>query len=323
MAPERVKPKSRSVRDLALAASTSQVTPQDSRTISKLCYLPASAVYENNHNNILADVDEDDDDDNDIYYNQDEQGVVNHADEQFYHMKIQELAERKFELFMRGKLVVDRKKKKKQIELFGIQDDLYACEDELVSKQNEMQIYKHQKVASSSRRPHKAVKDDSNEDNKKNNPKKKTEPIITNDITERLKEHITHQLNGTNIMLVIQKPLFASDLTGSQNRLSMPYNQLETSDFLTEQEKEYLLTPNSEIDVPLLGPTLQMFNQSMKLTRWQINSTHSYILRTNWKTFLQENKNDLKQGATIQVWSYRKEDQNEPCFAIAVVKRAD
>nr|GEX14223.1 ribonuclease H-like domain-containing protein [Tanacetum cinerariifolium] len=79
----------------------------------------------------------------------------------------------------------------------------------------------------------------------------------------------------------------------------------------------------SEIDVPLLGPTLQMFNQSMKLTRWQINSTQSYILRTNWKTFVQENKNDLKQGATIQVWSYRKEDQNKLCLAIAVVKSAD
>ncbi|GJW08814.1 B3 domain-containing protein, DNA-binding pseudobarrel domain protein [Tanacetum coccineum] len=138
--------------------------------------------------------------------------------------------------------------------------------------------------SSSSKHPHKSVKDDSNEDNNtKNKPKKKIEPIISNDITERLKEHITHQLNGTNIMLVIQKLLFTSDLAGSQNRLSMPCNQLETSNFLTEHEVEYPLTAKSEID----------------------------------------NKNDLKQGETIQVWSYRKEDQNELCLAIAVVQRVD
>ena len=171
----------------------------------------------------------------------------------------------------------------------------------------------------------KAVKDEDNEDNKKKNmPKKNIEPPISNDITERLKEHITHEQNGTNIMLVIQKKLFASDLAGNQNRLTMPYNQLQTIDFLTEQELDYLLTDRSEIDVSLLGPTLQMFtSQPMKLVRWAINSTTSYILRTGWKNFVQENKNDLKQDATIQVWSYRKEDHNKPCFAIAVVKRAD
>lgn len=277
--------------------------------------------------------------------------------------------ERKYELFTRGELVLDRKKKKK-LEPFAIQDELYAREDELVSKQNKMQNNKIQRAASSSKRPRnyvndedveeeynmrkkisprmsvddedyeeeynmkkkqrnkasssKAVKYEDNEDNKKKNmPKKNIEPPISNDITERLKEHITHEQNGTNIMLVIQKKLFASDLAGNQNRLTMPYNQLQTIDFLTEQERDYLLTDKSEIDVSLLGPTFQMFHKSMKLVRWAINSTTSYILRTEWNNFVKENKSDLKQGAIIQVWSYRKEDQNKPCFAIAVVKKPD
>ncbi|GKA57533.1 hypothetical protein Tco_0756721 [Tanacetum coccineum] len=59
---------------------------------------------------------DDDNDDNDIYYSQDEQGVVNHAEEQFYFMKIQELAERKFKLFLRAELVLHQKKKKKHVE---------------------------------------------------------------------------------------------------------------------------------------------------------------------------------------------------------------
>ena len=91
-----------------------------------------------------------------------------------------------------------------------------------------------------------------------------------------------------------------------------------------EQEREYLLPRNTEIDVSLLGPTLQMFtSQPMKLVRWAINSTTSYILRTGWNDFVKENKSDLKKDAIIQVWSYRKEDHNKPCFAIAVVKKAD
>ena len=102
----------------------------------------------------------------------------------------------------------------------------------------------------------------------------------------------------TLYMLVIQKKLFASDLAGNQNRLTMPYNQLQTIDFLTEQERDYLLTDRSEIDVSLLGPTLQMFNKSMKLVRWSINSTQSYILRTGWNDFVHENKNDMKLRAT-------------------------
>ncbi|PWA72507.1 hypothetical protein CTI12_AA269900 [Artemisia annua] len=291
MAAERVKTKSRRMRDLAASpsaaftASTSQAKPQDSRTISELCYPHASAVYENNHNNTLADVDEDEDDDNDKYYMQ-ERGVVNYAKEQFYFQKIQELVNRKFELFTRGELVLD--------------DETDEEEDDTENKQRNK--------ASSS----KAV----------NKLKKKIKPI-SNDITKRLKEHITHEQNGTNIMLVIQKKLFKSDLAANQNRLTMPYNQLQTIDFLTEQEREYLLTAESNIDVSLLGPTLQMFTKKMKLVRWAINSTQSYILRTGWNNFVQENKNDLKQEAIIQVWSYRKVDHNNPCFAIAVVKRAD
>ncbi|PWA91160.1 hypothetical protein CTI12_AA078490 [Artemisia annua] len=147
--------------------------------------------------------------------------------------------------------------------------------------------------------------------------------IISNVVTERLKEHITHELNGTNIMLVIQKQLIASDLGQNQNRLSMPFNQMQTHDFLTPDEKALLDGQLHDFYVPLLGPTLQMYEKPMRLVRWNLNTISTLVLRTDWNNFVNENKNDLKVGATIQVWSFRMEDQNKLCLAIAVVKRAD
>ncbi|PWA42483.1 hypothetical protein CTI12_AA544230 [Artemisia annua] len=124
-------------------------------------------------------------------------------------------------------------------------------------------------------------------------------------------------------MLVIQKQLSASDLAGYQNRLTMPYSQLQTLDFLTPDECTHLDTRcYHEIDVPLLGPTLKLYEQPMtKLVRWMVNSTETFVLRTGWNNFVLENKNDLKIGSKIQVWSFRKNQQL--CFAIAVVERAD
>ncbi|GKE73303.1 B3 domain-containing protein-like protein [Tanacetum coccineum] len=149
--------------------------------------------------------------------------------------------------------------------------------------------------------------------------------IISNVVTERLKEHIAHELNGTNIMLVIQKQLFSADLSRDQNRLNLPGNQLQTHDFLTPDENERLDKGSADFYVPLLGPTLQMHEQPMRLVRWRLNTVQSLVLRTGWYHFVNENKDDLKLGATIQVWSFRMklEDQNKLCLAIAVVKKAD
>ncbi|PWA92598.1 hypothetical protein CTI12_AA078470 [Artemisia annua] len=64
-------------------------------------------------------------------------------------------------------------------------------------------------------------------------------------------------------------------------------------------------------------------NEVLRLARWNLNTVSTLVLRTGWNNFVNENKNDLKLGATIQVWSFRMEDQNKLCLAIAVVKSVD
>nr|GEY30131.1 hypothetical protein [Tanacetum cinerariifolium] len=118
--------------------------------------------------------------------------------------------------------------------------------------------------------------------------------------------------------LVIQKLLYLSDLRKSQNRLNIPINQLVTKDFLTDEEKTDLESGKG-IVVPLLGPTLTMYAEPMKLKIWPMGRTHYYVLMNKWNSFVEENKDYLKQFSTIQLRSFRVDQQL--CFAIAVVER--
>ncbi|KAI3497944.1 hypothetical protein L2E82_13948 [Cichorium intybus] len=156
-------------------------------------------------------------------------------------------------------------------------------------------------------------------------PKKKRKmqeraPIMSNQVTQRLKQFITNEINGKEAKLVIQKKLYASDLKKSQNRLNMPMKQVETHDFLTENEKRDLKN-KKELEVPLLGPRLQMHNEPMVLKIWHMNSTDNYVLKTNWNNFVKKNEEDLKKDRMIQVWSFRREEQLR--FAIACLERVD
>ena len=59
------------------------------------------------------------------------------------------------------------------------------------------------------------------------------------DIPEEVRNHIERRLNGTDIMLVIEKKLTATDMNKGENRLSVPRKQVRV-DFLTEEEKQEL-----------------------------------------------------------------------------------
>ncbi|KAL4580194.1 hypothetical protein LXL04_016378 [Taraxacum kok-saghyz] len=162
-----------------------------------------------------------------------------------------------------------------------------------------------------------------NEREKRSRPiavKKKSQSvqIVSNEVTQRLKEYIVTEENGTEVKLVIQKTLFQSDLEKSQNRLNMPINQLQTLDFLTEDEKRRL-DREGEFDVGLLGPRLQMHEKAMVLKKWPMRSTYNYVLKTNWNNFVKENEKDLKKNSMIQVWSFRKKEKLY--FAIACLEK--
>ncbi|PWA91057.1 hypothetical protein CTI12_AA094550 [Artemisia annua] len=151
-----------------------------------------------------------------------------------------------------------------------------------------------------------------------NKKKKKVKMVVdSNEAITQLKEFITSdEINGSDMKLVIQKTLYASDLNRNQNRLNMPFKQVETHDFLTHEEK-HLLGNNSEIKVHILGPNLQMYKKPMWLKIWSMSCTKNYVLKTNWSDFVMANKNVLKENKTIQVWSFRKNEKL--CFAVVRV----
>ncbi|KAL8213915.1 hypothetical protein R6Q57_003364 [Mikania cordata] len=156
---------------------------------------------------------------------------------------------------------------------------------------------------------------------KKIPPKGIRTPSVTNETTKRLKEFIANEMKGTDMKLVIQKTLYKSDTEKGLNRLNMPMNQLENDDFLTVDEIQILNKRTqkvNEIEVRLLGPTLEMYKDPMKLKMWHMSSTANYVLTTHWHRFWVENKVHLPKDAKIQVWSFRRDQQL--CFAVVCVE---
>ncbi|KAI3497951.1 hypothetical protein L1887_33592 [Cichorium endivia] len=205
--------------------------------------------------------------------------------------------------------------RKKINKLYAEKMKLFAVQDILPNNSNlfeeKMELFAPQNVLPKKVKERKKCKLPKNK-----KKKQEREPIVSNEVTERLKQFITDDLNGKEAMLVIQKRLFASDLDGTQNRLNMPLNQVETHDFLTENEKRDLEN-KKELTVSLLGPRLQMYPEPMQLKIWNMKSSDNYVLKTKWNSFMNANKEDLKVKRMIQVWSYRREEQL--CFAMACV----
>ncbi|KAE9465484.1 hypothetical protein C3L33_02600, partial [Rhododendron williamsianum] len=80
---------------------------------------------------------------------------------------------------------------------------------------------------------------------KKNNKgvKKESNGISLDDYKLDLLEYIMDKIwreNGSDVKLVIHKQLTQTDLESGQNRISLPFSQLDRRDFLTIREQEYL-----------------------------------------------------------------------------------
>lgn len=111
-------------------------------------------------------------------------------------------------------------------------------------------------------------------------------------------------MGGTDIMLVIQKKLFPSDLDKGLAQLSMPLKQLR-SDFLTEEEKS-MLNAQEEIPTMLIDPRHEEFK--IVLRQWDMPKntgkvSSMYTVRTDWNEV--QLSNELKEHNVVQVWSFR------------------
>ncbi|GKC63134.1 B3 domain-containing protein, DNA-binding pseudobarrel domain protein [Tanacetum coccineum] len=138
--------------------------------------------------------------------------VSKHAnEEEYYRVKLEELANEK-------------------LSVFDFEENDVLCEQVKEKK-------KPKKLKGGTKRK-RSSRDDP--DGKKNKVKKVVgREIVSNEVMTELREFID-EIKGSDMKLVIQKTLFQSDLKRSQNRLNMPFNQVETHDFLTDEEIRFL-----------------------------------------------------------------------------------
>ena len=146
-------------------------------------------------------------------------------------------------------------------------------------------------------------------------------PHATPELPIILKNRIK-ALGGSDITFVIQKPLFKSDVRLSQNRLSIPLNQIQQS-FLTPEESERLNSGGNgkkcaDMKVMLIEPSLH--RETISLRKWDMkkvsgNSTSMYVLVTNWNSVVR--RNSMSKDETVQLWSFRI----KPKLGFALVKR--
>ncbi|KAG6397855.1 hypothetical protein SASPL_139305 [Salvia splendens] len=127
---------------------------------------------------------------------------------------------------------------------------------------------------------------------------------------------------ATEAKLVIQKQLTSTDLSSGHNRLSIPFNNIE-NDFLTEEEKQYLLGQDEKkkklfLEVEILQPSLEV--ETVRFCRWDMpkengKTSSTYAIRGKWNAIV--NNNDLILGMTVQLWCFRVD--RELCFALVSV----
>ncbi|KAJ7950569.1 B3 domain-containing protein family [Quillaja saponaria] len=131
------------------------------------------------------------------------------------------------------------------------------------------------------------------------------------------------ELGGSNIKLVIQKELFGTDLNPNNGRFSIPQTQI-LAEFLNESEMAFLdqRQRNNQgrlcgLDVLVLDPRLVEFNLHLK--KWKMETTDVYNLTYKWNEILNGNRKNLCLHDVMQLWSFRRSNTNQLCFALVKV----
>ncbi|KAK3005984.1 hypothetical protein RJ639_016551 [Escallonia herrerae] len=126
-----------------------------------------------------------------------------------------------------------------------------------------------------------------------------------NPLPKRFKKRI-HEKGGKNVVLVIQKSLFQTDVSETHCRFSIPVNQVKGVKFLTKAEMKKLDKRAEgghcgEIPTLLIEPNLG--ECEIKLSKWSLRTCSMYVLLKPWKEVVQRNK--LEKGMDVQLWSFR------------------
>jgi hypothetical protein len=125
------------------------------------------------------------------------------------------------------------------------------------------------------------------------------------------------ELKGSDVMLVIQKELTKTDMKKNNGRLSIPVKQVINEKFLEPNEKSFLHYRKEGrkrrigISVSVLDPSLELWER-MSIKKWRMVNSDTYNITDDWYKLVE--KNNLKEGQKVQVWSFRRHRQL--CFAL-------
>ncbi|KAL1194247.1 putative B3 domain-containing protein [Cardamine amara subsp. amara] len=114
-----------------------------------------------------------------------------------------------------------------------------------------------------------------------------------------------------NAKLIFEKTLFTTDVNPTQNRLSMPFNSLLRSDFLTPVESRIInedINNNKKIGVGAILVDQRCEKWGVMLKRWEMKKERgkgswNYNLICGWNDIVKAN--GLKDGDDIRLWSFR------------------
>ncbi|KAK1562069.1 hypothetical protein Q3G72_005730 [Acer saccharum] len=107
------------------------------------------------------------------------------------------------------------------------------------------------------------------------------------------------KLNGTDVMLVGEKAMTATDMDNHQGRFSIPRGKVRTHAFLREEDN-----PTEGVKCSLIQPCLQVITD-LGFKKWTMNTTFSYTLIKKWNSVGCNEENGLQTGCVVQLWSFR------------------
>ncbi|KAL4304439.1 hypothetical protein GQ457_10G026450 [Hibiscus cannabinus] len=139
-------------------------------------------------------------------------------------------------------------------------------------------------------------------------------PIPTPDLPDMFKRHISENMGGSGLGLVIQKVLFFSDVNPTASRLSIPFSQVKTHDFLNTTEADALAN-QTPMEVCLLDPSME--ETTVTLNRWLMGKTSLYVMTESWNSVVKSNK--LNKGDIVQLWSFRAAEEVAQITSLAVM----
>ncbi|KAG6586099.1 hypothetical protein SDJN03_18832, partial [Cucurbita argyrosperma subsp. sororia] len=122
----------------------------------------------------------------------------------------------------------------------------------------------------------------------------------TPDIPTRMRKKI-EDMHGYNLQMVIYKKLIDIDMNKKDGRMFFQIKNI-FFDFLTPKEKEILNDANGVIEVKIVDEAQRV--SPMLLTKGKIKEHDVYLFTTHWNSFV--DKNCLKFGNLIQLWSFRR-----------------